>query len=801
MGTDNNLRVAWPDTRNGNYEIYYAQIDSNGNPLTNDTRLTSYGGSSQSPSVAVAQNNGSRVVWYDSRHNYGDIYYKYQSGLESILEWSQIKIDGSCIYDNGANGNPNLADTAMLKCFPADWVLKNVIENGGFVENDDYRKVIDTTDGITGWMKISSLDTDTIKQVEWEKKIKTLDPNLNPGDGGTVPGILEAVDNYYNNIDTTPSLYSGKDRSNKFSIFKNTDFSNYSDPDFSGHNHFPVELILSMIANETGSDKYGKFDNEWVSYDYGHGVTQVTAIPEKNSGVRYLQIILNSDLDTRIATSGAGSPGNETRKFGDLTRKAVIKFQEKYASEILTPMGLTNGDGIVGKTTRDKLNNDFLTTPGIPSGFTFKEALVLGSYDTAAVENRGNGSGLLVPPCMDLADASSSNYISNCYSAPGSYGKRTYVGNPFYNNRVFKYYSNTPQSIYADIKDGLKSLRVAYSVSINNNKTKANAWIGALWRYNHGLQPTCPINSDRTNYLYNAGVKLGSLDSEPFYFGSNYKEVLEQKGNAYNFLDADEKTALANKLENYQTISVCSPVELRIYDSQGRVAGMVNGEVKTEIPDSDYDQESILLLSPEDSYTYEVVGEEGGVYHLTINSVAEGASATFTASTIPISQNEIHQYTIDWQSLQRGEEGVTLKIDYEGDGIFDKTVVSDRELSSEEVDLQTKTIIDVDPDTLNLKSNGNYVTAYIELPKEFDLKSIDKSSIKMNETMPSLPTPATIGDYDHDGIADLMVKFDANKVRKILKPADKVEITVSGKLSYGQSYIKFKGADIIKVIK
>jgi hypothetical protein len=107
--------------------------------------------------------------------------------------------------------------------------------------------------------------------------------------------------------------------------------------------------------------------------------------------------------------------------------------------------------------------------------------------------------------------------------------------------------------------------------------------------------------------------------------------------------------------------------------------------------------------------------------------------------------------------------------------------------------------VDFAPDTLNLKSKGTWVTVYIELPvgHGYDVSMIDLTSMMLNVKLQAETKPIGIGDYDGDGIPDLMIKFSRKAVQNILKVGDKVEVTISGKLIDGRL---FEGNDKIIVI-
>ena len=105
--------------------------------------------------------------------------------------------------------------------------------------------------------------------------------------------------------------------------------------------------------------------------------------------------------------------------------------------------------------------------------------------------------------------------------------------------------------------------------------------------------------------------------------------------------------------------------------------------------------------------------------------------------------------------------------------------------------------INIEPDTLNLKREGKWITCYIELPEDYDVADIDVSTIMLNDQVPAESRPTAIADYDGDSIAELMVKFSRSAVQNILPAEGEAEITVAGELDDGTL---FEGKDTIRII-
>ncbi|HEC76887.1 MAG TPA: PKD domain-containing protein, partial [Thermoplasmatales archaeon] len=121
---------------------------------------------------------------------------------------------------------------------------------------------------------------------------------------------------------------------------------------------------------------------------------------------------------------------------------------------------------------------------------------------------------------------------------------------------------------------------------------------------------------------------------------------------------------------------VHSPVELRVYDSQGNVTGLVNGTIKEEIPFSLYDNESktVIIFYANDTYRYELVGTGNGTYELTANNIKGENISTFAITNVSITMGIKHEYTIDWNNLSETGGGIT-RIEYNNTNKSKQTLV------------------------------------------------------------------------------------------------------------------------------
>ena len=101
-----------------------------------------------------------------------------------------------------------------------------------------------------------------------------------------------------------------------------------------------------------------KQEGQWVEAKKAETMNFRSNLSQGSQGntVKYLQECLAQFEDVY-------PEGEVTSYFGPKTKEAVIKFQEKYFDDILKPSNLTQGNGLVGPSTRAKLNEVCVVAP------------------------------------------------------------------------------------------------------------------------------------------------------------------------------------------------------------------------------------------------------------------------------------------------------------------------------------------------------------------------------------------------------------------------------------------------------
>lgn len=329
----------------------------------------------------------------------------------------------------------------------------------------------------------------------------------------------------------------------------------------------------------------------------------------------------------------------------------------------------------------------------------------------------------------------------------------------------------------ANINDGLVAY---YPFNGNANDETPNS--------NHGIINGAVLMEDR----------LGNIDSAYLFDGTD--DFIDLGTDNFSSADFSQGQSISVWFYNYNSETMTPGA--RLVDLEGRNGGIVFNYNRVTYLIHTNTQGTVPVVSIEQpssaKWTHAVGTWDGTQMAIYIDGILQNiAPATGTLTSDNVSRN----YTI----------GANYSQDSFGwfDGILDDVRVYNRALSESEIhelyneNQFIEVAIEINPGTLNLKSRGNYVTSYIELPEgvaatDIDVNSVIIDKINDKELSPPLYVVGTseIGDYDENEILDLSVKFSRQELILLLN-VGYAKLTISGMLIDGRH---FESSIIIRVI-
>lgn len=170
--------------------------------------------------------------------------------------------------------------------------------------------------------------------------------------------------------------------------------------------------------------------------------------------------------------------------------------------------------------------------------------------------------------------------------------------------------------------------------------------------------------------------------------GTTHKIALEVYGDSNALVESITDGITIPRPEILHTY-VYSPVDIIVTDPNGHtISKQVNDIPQATYTEVDLDGDGdldklVLIVNPiGGDYVVTLNGTGTGTYSMIAEFASPRGSARFTATEIPISLSVRHQYTIDWDALSQGGEGVIVQVDSDRDGVFEQTFNSDSELTS-----------------------------------------------------------------------------------------------------------------------
>lgn len=193
-------------------------------------------------------------------------------------------------------------------------------------------------------------------------------------------------------------------------------------------------VVGGVLAAATSANAALNLPPQQCSYVFTNNLRRGMTHPD----VKMLQTVLNFYPQTQVASTGAGSPGMETNYFGAATYAAAVKFQNLHPNDVLTPAGLTVGNGNVFALTRGILNQICKTTVVVPPTTTPTTTpgtssvtatlganlpytvLVAGQASARLADFVFNGNGTVSQVKLMRTGVSTNNTLSNVYLYEGA---------------------------------------------------------------------------------------------------------------------------------------------------------------------------------------------------------------------------------------------------------------------------------------------------------------------------------------------------------------------------------------------
>jgi|APSaa5957512493_1039668.scaffolds.fasta_scaffold02505_3 hypothetical protein len=140
-----------------------------------------------------------------------------------------------------------------------------------------------------------------------------------------------------------------------------------------------------------------------------------------------------------------------------------------------------------------------------------------------------------------------------------------------------------------------------------------------------------------------------------------------------------------------------SPVEHYVIDQNGLRTGTIDGTIVEEIPYSYFDLENETIIirgtGEEDNFRVVINGLEDGTYGLNIVQVYGEDIALFNATAIPVDGNQLHAYDLGFQEYLDGNNGLTVYIDSQKDGTFERTLTFDGSITGEDLEERSQNFV------------------------------------------------------------------------------------------------------------